>query len=366
MVDSTLFPVSEEFNGTYHKSQLGFRLKQKVAETQFDEIDIALIGIGNENPNDANAVRRLLYQYYWHFNNLKVRDLGDFILGKETEQDMHQLSELLKWLMGQGVTVILFGGNEQAWKTCYAAYEVWGRPLNFVMAGRDMNWLTVEETTERVLHEDSYMAHYAHIANQLYFTNNKALATLHKHHFWNMRLGDLKQDLKETEPLFRQANAFAFNANCVQSSFIKSYNEPSPNGLSGEESCAVARYAGMGSDLKLFCLHNFKGEDVGSAQNIAQMIWYVIEGFEFRVAEDPLQNPQRFTKYITDIDTHTPYHLVFYKSLDTEKWWMHIPVEEPKKYHRSTYLIPCSYKDYQLAQSGEIPDRWLESVAKLG
>jgi hypothetical protein len=56
--------------------------------------------------------------------------------------------------------------------------------------------------------------------------------------------------------------------------------------------------------------------------------------------------------------------LVFYKSKRSEKWWMEIPHQDLDKFDRNT-IIPCSYQDYQLAQSGEIPERWINAQLKL-
>jgi hypothetical protein len=43
---------------------------------------------------------------------------------------------------------------------------------------------------------------------------------------------------------------------------------------------------------------------------------------------------------------------VFLQSKKTGRWWMQLP---DKKF------IACSYKDYLLASSNEIPERWLRA-----
>jgi hypothetical protein len=55
---------------------------------------------------------------------------------------------------------------------------------------------------------------------------------------------------------------------------------------------------------------------------------------------------------------------VFYKSKRSEKWWMEIPKQDTDKFDRAT-IIPCSYQDYQMAQAGEVPDRWINAQIKL-
>ena len=43
---------------------------------------------------------------------------------------------------------------------------------------------------------------------------------------------------------------------------------------------------------------------------------------------------------------------VFLQSKKTGRWWMQLPNKQ---------FIACSYKDYLLASSNEIPERWLRA-----
>lgn len=368
MINTSLFPVSESFRELYQPNQLGFKLS--VGENtlpNLDELEVAIIGIGDKSPADPNAIRAQLYDYYWHFGNLKAADLGDFIFTKNSEEEAYDLAKLVKELLGHGVAVILLGGHHRTWYSTYGAYELWGKPLNLVSVDRHIDFIKRNEHDGllKLMGDDTFLSHYVHLGYQTYFTNPDAIKGLADWQAELYRLGVVKSDLKELEPIFRNANALNFNAGAVQSAFVKAKDAASANGFTGEEACSITRYAGMSPDLKVLGINNFQNSHEGTSKVVAQLIWYFLEGFEFRIEEDPLVNNKRFTKYITDIDTHTKYHLAFYKSRDTEKWWMHIPVDEPKRYHRSNYLIPCSYKDYQTAQKGEIPDRWLKAVSRL-
>ena len=50
----------------------------------------------------------------------------------------------------------------------------------------------------------------------------------------------------------------------------------------------------------------------------------------------------------------------------SDRWWMEIPYPPTKglKFERHT-LLPCSYKDYEMAVNNEIPDRWWQTYQKL-
>jgi formiminoglutamase len=60
------------------------------------------------------------------------------------------------------------------------------------------------------------------------------------------------------------------------------------------------------------------------------------------------------------------FHLIFYKSVKTDRWWMEVPVppEFANKY-RKHHLIPCNYDDYKVATEDDLPDRWWKAYKKM-
>jgi formiminoglutamase len=57
--------------------------------------------------------------------------------------------------------------------------------------------------------------------------------------------------------------------------------------------------------------------------------------------------------------------LSFYKSKLSEKWWMEVPYASGKERYSRNSIVPCSYNDYQTALKGEIPERYINTMAKL-
>ena len=53
---------------------------------------------------------------------------------------------------------------------------------------------------------------------------------------------------------------------------------------------------------------------------------------------------------------NTPHRIIFYKSELSSKWWMEINEEN---------ILPCSFKDYEAAVGGELPDRWITANYRL-
>jgi hypothetical protein len=143
--------------------------------------------------------------------------------------------------------------------------------------------------------------------------------------------------------------------NAVQSSYSGNNKEFSPNGFTGKEICALARYAGISDKVTSFGIFNFNS-NTNEVVLITQMLWYFIEGFCFRSNEYPFGTKEHYIKYIVLIEDE---ELVFYKSNITGRWWIEIPflTNVNNKLKRNT-LLPCMHEDYLAACEQEIPERW--------
>ena len=60
-----------------------------------------------------------------------------------------------------------------------------------------------------------------------------------------------------------------------------------------------------------------------------------------------------------------PETLSFYKSKFSEKWWMEVPYASGRERYSRNSIVPCSYNDYQTATKGEVPERFISTLAKL-
>jgi len=135
----------------------------------------------------------------------------------------------------------------------------------------------------------------------------------------------------------------------------------SPNGFDGREICAIARYAGISDQVSVFGI--YEGENhPQSFQLMAQIIWYFMEGFNYRVKETPSSTNDDFSKFIVPSDTE---ELVFYKSHLTERWWVEVPsILTSHTKSKSQALLPCTEQDYLDACDQIIPERWFKAYKK--
>ena len=127
------------------------------------------------------------------------------------------------------------------------------------------------------------------------------------------------------------------------------------------------RYAGLSDKLTSLGLYEVNPSYDNRDQTshlAAQMIWYFLDGYYQRKKDQPLVNKNAFVKYHVNIKKDMQ-EIVFYKSKMSERWWMEVPYPNSKvKYHRH-HLVPCSYKDYEVAMKDEMPDRWWQALQKL-
>ena len=189
---------------------------------------------------------------------------------------------------------------------------------------------------------------------------------MEKLYFDHVRLGQVRDNFKETEPLIRDADLLSFDLCAIQSADAPGAVDAQPFGLSGVEACQIFWFAGMNEKLSSIGLYGYDPYFYDANNKTAKvadvMIWYFIEGFYSR--KDSLSfKSADYIKYTVSLDTK-PNTLVFYKSKRSGKWWMEIPHNETSRYDRVS-TVPCSYSDYQLAQKGEIPERWINAQIKL-
>ena len=57
--------------------------------------------------------------------------------------------------------------------------------------------------------------------------------------------------------------------------------------------------------------------------------------------------------------------IIFYKSQSSGRWWMGVPFKKEGKKQLQNYFVACSYHDYEVANQGEVPDRWIKTYKKF-
>ncbi len=344
--------------------------------------NIAIIGILEDGGSETNQgaskaadeIRKKLYRLKKGFGQYKIVDLGNLCKGVDVAESQLRLQEVCAVLIENEVLPVIIGGTHDHTFGQYLAYENMDKLVSllnvdaFLDIEDDGNTVNSKNHLHKILlHEPNYLFSLNQLAYQSYLIDNDTLAVLEKLHFDAYRLGHLRQYLPDMEPIIRDADLMSFDITAIKSSDAPGNGNAQPFGLTGEEACQICWYAGLNEKMSSVGFYEYN-PDVDDAHKktasvSATMIWYFIEGFYHRKDEHNFRGND-YLKFVVSMPTD-PENLVFYKSKLSEKWWMEVPYPHGKFLYERNLIIPCSYSDYQLAASGEVPERWITAQAKM-
>lgn len=321
----------------------------------------------------ADSVRKELFQLKDHFGNLKIVDLGNISPGETMRDTYYAVSTVVGELVRQGGVAVIIGGSQDLTYANYLAYEKLEQIVNLVTIDSRFDIGEVEDEVSAskylqkiLLHQPNILFNYSNLAYQTHHVLPKETDLLKKMYFDAYRLGELQDNLDAVEPVVRNADILSFDLSSIRSSDNPQNALKEPNGLYGEEACAIARYAGLSDKLSSIGMYNQIHSDQQSDKLVSQILWYFLLGVCHRKKDYPFADKETYTKYTVALEDGA-YDVIFYKSHLSDRWWMEVPYPSTKgaKYERH-FMVPCTYQDYKLACNDEIPDRWWQTFQKLG
>lgn len=341
---------------------------------------VAIVGV----PEDRNAkirgsaaapdaIRNKLYNLYRVNPALKIIDLGNLIAGNTVQDTYYAIRDIILELREKGIITIVLGGSQDLTYGIYLAYEKLDALFNFVTVDSrlDLGIIQDEIKPESYLipvlsRKKELIFNYTNLGHQKYLVDQEDIDFLQGQFHETVRLGDIHSNIGITEPVLRDSAFVSFDFNAIRQGDSPGGTNPSPNGLYGEEACQISKYAGLANTLMAFGIFNILplvDQRDQSAHLSAQMIWYFIEGVLQRKYEEPSGKSSIFKKFIVSF-SGKDREIVFYKSLESERWWFEVPVMTDNN-RQKKILISCSHEDYLCACNQEIPDRWLKAFRKL-
>jgi arginase family enzyme len=358
-------------NIAVHSSQNGL--------PDLENVQIAIFGVLEDRNAQDNlgcgenlqAIRKDLYQLFpgnWHTN---IADLGDIEKGNKVEDTYFAVSNLTTYLLKNNIIPVIIGGSQDITYANYRAYDALEQTVNVVSVDSKFDI----GSTEDELNSRSYLSkivmdvpnnlfNFSNIGYQTYYNSQEELDLLRSLFFDAFRLGEVK-DLTKVEPIMRDADVVSIDIGSIRQSEAPANNNCSPNGFYGEDICAISRYAGISDKVTSFGIYEYNpryDSNNQTAHLIAQVIWYFIEGVNFRAKDYPYSTKESYQKFIVLVENDDPIN--FYKSDKSGRWWMEINILTNNKYKRHA-LIPCTYQDYLEATEQKIPERWYKALRKL-
>lgn len=377
-ISAFLNPVKEEVieeSHLTHKKQIGNTITIFKNEEDFPDLEgcqVALLGVEEERNAIDNegckaapdVIRHALYPLFNHWPDLKIVDLGNVKSGLRVEDTYYALGEVFLTLLKYHIVPIIIGGSQDLTYPIYKVYENTGKLVNITAIdprfdiGEEGESLNSESYLSHIiLHQPNYLFNYTNIGYQTYYIDNENINLMKQLLFDIYRLGTIKNRPELTEPLLRNADIITIDAAAFCASDVPGIKHGSPNGLSGEDGCKMTRYAGMNQKLTSIGFFNYNPQyDINyqGANNLAEMVWYFLEGFSLRQNDYPTtENRDDFTRYIVHLENYDD--LIFLCHKTSGKWWMEI----------AEHFIPCAKIDYDMAMRNELPDRWWQFYQKL-
>lgn len=360
----SLFQLSDDQG--YKDGQIGAKVMAYEEEfPDLDEADVVIVGCNETRgswqllaeQSAPDQVRHQFYSaYYWH-QDIRIADIGNVKRGAGLNDSYAALRTVVREITEAGKTILILGGSHDLTLAQYGAYAERKKIIEAVCVDAliDLNLESVNRSENFLMEvltgEPNYVRHYNHIGFQSYYVHPRMLETMDRLRFDCYRLGNVKESMDEMEPVIRNCQLFSFDLSAIAHPFAPASNL-SPNGFNGEEACLLMRYAGLSPNINSVGLYGYIPEhdkDQLSAKQLAHMLWYFLDGRSRGSREALLDERDSFNEYhmaFAEVQT------TFLQSKKTGRWWMQLP---DKKF------IACSYKDYLLASSNEIPERWLRA-----
>lgn len=340
---------------------------------------IAILGVpeGRNSPNTGSQkgpdyIRGQLYRLAKIPGRSKIIDLGNMKQGVTFNDTIAGLTDVLNLLISEHVFPVIVGGSSALIPAIdKAVSQILSRyTLTCVDPRIDYSNDRKEPDSFNYLNSlfsnhKSTFSHYINIGYQTYLNDQQIINRFLKRRSELVRIGDVRQAIHLTEPLFRDSDVAIFDISAIRQSDAPGTISPSPNGFYGEEICLLSRYAGISDKLRVFGLFDvnpefdLRDQTTGLA---AQILWFFLEGFSQKQYETPvlnLSNSGRFIKYhvrVTDLEDD----LIFVKSNLTDRWWIELIAEKDQAFY-----VACSHEDYLKANRNEVPDRWVQAIERL-
>ena len=385
MIQDFLTPIKDSvvaYLALQSSSCLGQNIQINSIQEGFPDlknVKIAIFAVNEDRNSQHNfgcgeglhAIRTKLYQLFPGNWDTNIADLGTVEKGNKVSDTYFAVKEIIASLIKRNIIPIIIGGGQDITYINYRAYDSLEQSVNITTVDSrfDLGNLEEELTSQSylskiIMQEPNNLFNYCNVGYQTYFNSQEEISLLDNLFFDTYRLGEAKV-LENIEPAFRNADIVSIDIGAVKQSEAPANNNSSPNGFYGEEICAISRYAGISDKVSSFGIYEYNSKHDNNDQTahlIAQMIWYFIEGVNFRVKDYPFSDKENYQKFTVLLEEDEP--LLFYKSNKSGRWWIEINILSNNKYKRHA-LIPCTYKDYTDATKQVIPEKWYKAMRKM-
>lgn len=375
-----LTPISNSLAAFVNKlsgQQIGNKIKLHTAASfpELNNCKVAIVGVLEKRTStneievlDLTEIRKQFYSLYPGNWSLQIADLGDVPAGNTKQDSFFAVQKIVENLIKINIIPVVLGFPHDITYPMYRAYDQLDQMVNLVTIDSKFDIGKAEEPispasylSKIIIDEPNNLFNYCNIGYQIYYNPQEEIDLIEKLNFDAYRLGEISTTLSLAEPVLRDADLVSIDLSCMKSSCSGNFNHYEPNGFSGKEICALARYAGISDKVTALGLFNFNNTQAESS-TISQMLWYFTEGVNFRWNDYPFGSKENYSKFIVTADEGD---VVFWKSNKSGRWWIELSffTNANNKLKKIT-LLPCSHEDYLSACNTILPERWWKAQYK--
>lgn len=225
-------PCFYDFSFNNHKSHLYSNVItiDKLDDKSMSDINsLAIINFsintGKKNfINSLYKLRSYLYSYR-KIDNVQIIDLGTFINNTDAFENINGLAYVLSDLLLKGALPIILSDDRSVVLAIHKAYELIKRFYNlaFILPFIDVNADNLWEQSKDLLpwhneifKDNNLLNNATFIGYQSYLTDNEALEWVENNFYDTLRLGDIRENIKATEPYIRNSDIVCFDLNAMK------------------------------------------------------------------------------------------------------------------------------------------------------
>ncbi len=340
---------------------------------------LALIGISDERferlPFDSHSetpfqIRQSLTTLTFR-HRYPILDFGDIKNGTTARDTIFALSEVVLILMKNNLIPVVFGGGEELICGLYNAIQfrkskIKHTHIDFKIDNNPSDQLTANSLFSYVSQEFPLIYERTFLGTQGYYCREPDFKQLKATLQSKYRLGLLRHNIFDTEPLFRDSTFTTIDMDAVRTSDYPANNLSMPNGFYAEEICQLAWFAGQSNTSRLFGVFNYSSKNDPTARSstlIAQILWHFFDGYYSRINDPiPTDKNENLFKLSYVNSNYLQKTFVIYKSMRTGRLWLKI--ENTVK--KANKFLPISKTEYEDLTHDQISDKIFNYLSIFG
>jgi len=369
-LEAHLMPLEDTLS-----NQIVYGMDESWSTEDLKKFDIAIIGVADDKNAPRNqgcregvaTIRNSFASLRKTSGKLSLIDLGN-IKGLTLNDRYFALGEVVQILVSLGVRALIVGGGQDYVLPVTKALSKAENDLLLTMIDAKLDFCT--NGSDFSAH--TYLSELGKQCNQTIFELNILGAQKYligesqekemiKLGWDTVRLGELRgENISNAEPFCRDADLISFDVGAIEQSYMPYSSTININGFAGFEACQLAWFAGAGAAVKAFCMHEYNPivDKTGKgAMLCAEIIWHFLEAISQHIREIPLESSQLYKISVVHLHDYG-LHIRFYSNRANKRWWIEVPWKNEVK------LLACNKKDFLMAQSGELPDKWWKFYKK--